>query len=352
MPTTPVVSGPLRCRHLQGWSTAGPASGERLGPWGSIDTPVLCKEIQAVTTVWQRCYLYNTHLPSILGASLQTHNSHTASSYAEAKGSLCHACIACQCPGWNDATWTEDYLEWLTLAWYYHGNNQDCLNSLYCVLIISRYHHTHIWVEMGVHQGSVTHPRFWLLDLWHFCLCQGHSASGWPSAVRTRYLTSKTNQALFPTLNLMPCPLKLAIYFLLLFPSPQRKRTPENHPQREAARLLLSLAQHWSFGWLQSSGICKQMFYFCLWQNRVHISSSRSPSGTLSSRGSSSHHLAVSALSLPEHTRQSCGAGVRCRTGSPGSWLPLRPSGSRPGAWSGSGEDLGSHLFGFSPSPV
>lgn len=36
---------------------------------------VLGKGIWAVTTAWQRCYLYNTHLVSILGASFQTHNS-------------------------------------------------------------------------------------------------------------------------------------------------------------------------------------------------------------------------------------------------------------------------------------
>ena len=29
---------------------------------------VLGKEVWAVTTVWQRCYLYNTHLVSVLGA--------------------------------------------------------------------------------------------------------------------------------------------------------------------------------------------------------------------------------------------------------------------------------------------
>ena len=67
-----------------------PARGRGLGTETCRHNLVLGKGNWAVTTAWQRCYLYNTHLVSILGASFQTHNSDPVSSEAEAKGSLCH----------------------------------------------------------------------------------------------------------------------------------------------------------------------------------------------------------------------------------------------------------------------
>lgn len=42
--------------------------GERPGTEKYRHNPVLGKEIWVVATAWQSCYLYNTHLVSILGA--------------------------------------------------------------------------------------------------------------------------------------------------------------------------------------------------------------------------------------------------------------------------------------------
>lgn len=57
---------------------------------------VLGKEVWAVAVVWQRRYLYNTHLVSILCASRQAHNSKTAGSQAAMQDSLFPCPMACK----------------------------------------------------------------------------------------------------------------------------------------------------------------------------------------------------------------------------------------------------------------
>lgn len=90
---------------------------------------VLGKEIWAATTAWQRCYLYNTHLVSILGASLQTHNSNTASSCAEAQAHSATAELPARVLSRTiPLQWGGDSKPPSPLLWKEHSNNQDSYN--------------------------------------------------------------------------------------------------------------------------------------------------------------------------------------------------------------------------------
>ena len=126
---------------VQWQSGATPVRGREAWAQTCRHNLVLGKGIWAVTTAWQRCYLYNTHLVSILGASFQTHNSDPVSSEAEAKGSLCHCWVACK------SVWHRGIpLQWRNI-WSGppflldsdQNNNQDLYND--SVLIISNLDH-------------------------------------------------------------------------------------------------------------------------------------------------------------------------------------------------------------------